>query len=189
MKAPRQAKHLRYNVEAMRIETVTMNELRDGDVPFGCQRGEQIEALKNEADFVAAQFGARGIAQFREVIPIDQHFASGGLRQAADHVEQRRLAAPRGTHHGDRFAGQDFEIHTAQGRDLDLARAVKLPQILSSEYRLHAAFSLENQPFGEFWYCSCDCHPCLAIPLASRPFFAYLFSLTSWRVPRPFFEP
>ena len=75
MKSSRQAEHLRYNVEAMGIETVPMNKLRDGDVPFGCQRREQIEALKDEADFVAAQFGACGIAQFGKVIAVDQHFA------------------------------------------------------------------------------------------------------------------
>src|SRR5260370_36302589 len=74
MKAPCQAEHLRYNVEAMGIETSTVNKLCDGDVAFGCQRGEQIEALKDEADFVAPKFGARRIAQFGKVVPIDQHF-------------------------------------------------------------------------------------------------------------------
>src|SRR5216684_2983304 len=62
------------------------------------------------------------------------------------------------------------EIHTTQSRDFDLARAVELPQVFCSEYRLHAIFSLENQPFGRFSYCSCDSHSCLAIPPASRPF-------------------
>ena len=65
-----------------------MNKLRDGDIPFGRQRGEQIETLEDEADFVAAQFGARGVAQFGEVIPVDQDLAPGSLRQAADHVQQ-----------------------------------------------------------------------------------------------------
>src|SRR6267143_1552454 len=62
MKAPRQTEHLRYDIEAMRVESVAMNKLRNGDIALGRERGEQIETLKDEADFVAAQFGARGVA-------------------------------------------------------------------------------------------------------------------------------
>src|SRR6266403_1250413 len=167
MKTARQTEHLGYDIEAVRVETVAMNELRDGDIPLGRQRGEQIETLEDEADFVAAQFGARGVAQFSEVIPVDQDLAPGGLRQAADYVQQRSLAAARRPHHGDRFARLYREIHATQRRDFDLARAVELPQVFYSEYRLHAIFSLENQPFGRFSYCSCESHSCLAIPPAS----------------------
>jgi len=60
----RQAEHLLYNVEAMGIETVTMNKLRDGDIAFGCQRGEQIEALKDEARFCG---GAIWCARHRSI--------------------------------------------------------------------------------------------------------------------------
>ncbi len=70
-----------------------MNELRYGDISFGRQCRKQIESLEDEADLVAAQFGARGVAQFGKVIAIDEHLAAGSLRQAADHVQQRRLAA------------------------------------------------------------------------------------------------
>ena len=170
MKAPCQAKHLRDDVKAMRVETVPMNKLRDGDIPLGRQGGEQIEPLKDKADFVAAQFGARSVAQFGKVIPVDEHLAAGSLRQAANHIQQGRLAAARRPHHRDRLPWQHLEIHPAQRRDIDLARAVEFPQVFGSEYRLHAIFSLENQPFGEFLYCSCDSHSCLAIPPASRSF-------------------
>src|SRR5258708_2721284 len=129
-------------------ESVAMNKLRDGDIALGRQGGEQIETLKDEADFVAAQFGARGVAQFGEIIPVDQNLAPGSLRQAADHIQQRRLAASRRPHHRDRFARQYLEIHTTQCRAFDLARAVELPQVFCSEYRLHALFSLQNHPFA-----------------------------------------
>ena len=93
MKTSCQAKHLGYDIEAMRVETIAMNKLGDGDIPFGRQSGKQIETLKDEADFVAAQFGAGGVAQFGEVIAVDQYFAAGSLRQAANHVQKRRFAA------------------------------------------------------------------------------------------------
>ena len=111
MQASRQPEHLRDDVEAVRIEPVTMNKLRDGDISFGRQSREQIESLKDEADLVAAQFGTRCVAQFGEVIPVDQHFAARGLGQAANHVQQRRLAAAGRPHDGDRFPGLHFEIH------------------------------------------------------------------------------
>src|SRR5436309_6321526 len=170
MKEARQSKHLRYDIKAVRVESVAMNKLRNGDIALGRQRGEQIESLKYKADFVAAQFGARGVAQFGKVIPVDQNLATRSLRQAADHIQQRGLAATRRSHYRNRFPRLNLEIHAAQGRHFDLTRAVKLPQILCPEYRLHALFSLDNQPFGRFPYCSCDSHSCLAIPPASRSF-------------------
>src|SRR5260370_22788395 len=71
MKAPCQAEHLRYNVEALGIETITVNKLCDGDVAFGCQRGEQIEALKDEPDCVMPNSGALLTAHFGTRVPID----------------------------------------------------------------------------------------------------------------------
>ena len=111
VQTPCQTEHLRHNIEAVRVESVAMNKLRDGDIPFGRQSREQIESLKDEADLVAAQFGTRCVAQFGEVIPVDQHFAARGLGQAANHVQQRRLAAAGRPHDGDRFPGLHFEIH------------------------------------------------------------------------------
>src|SRR5207245_385173 len=117
---------------------------------LGRQVGQQIETLEDEPDLVAAQFGARGVAQFSEVVAVDQHFAPGSLRQPSDHIQQRRFATTRRAHHRHRFAGQYFEIHAAQGRYFDLARAVALPQVFGPEYRLHALFFLETHPFGSF---------------------------------------
>ena len=62
MQAACQAEHLRYHVETMGIEPVAMNKLGDGDIAFGRQGRKQVESLKDEADFVAAQFGAGGVA-------------------------------------------------------------------------------------------------------------------------------
>src|SRR6267378_7248805 len=58
VKPPGEAKHMRDDIEAMGVKAVAMNELRDGDVALCRQSGEQIEALEDEADLMAAQFGA-----------------------------------------------------------------------------------------------------------------------------------
>ena len=127
METPAQAEHLRHHVEAVGVESVAMNELRDGDIALGRECGKQIEALENETDFVAAQFGAGRIGQRREVIAVDQNFAARRLGQPADHIKERRFAASRRPHDRDRFSRQDFEIHTAQGWYFHFARAVQLP--------------------------------------------------------------
>ena len=62
MQASGKTKHLGDDLEAVGVEAVAMNKLRDGDVALGRQGRKQVEALKHEADFVAPQFCARGIA-------------------------------------------------------------------------------------------------------------------------------
>src|SRR5205085_2409617 len=119
--------HMLRHVEAMRVEAVAVNKLRDGDVAFGSQSGKQIEALENETDFVAAELRALPVAQCREVVAVNQDFATRRLRQAADHVKKRRLAASRRPHDRNRFSGQDLKIYAAQGRHFHLARLIELP--------------------------------------------------------------
>src|SRR5215469_3655301 len=172
MQPPSQAEHLRDHVETVRVIAVAVNELRNGDVALGSQCGEEIEALENETDFRAAELGAGGVAQRGEVVAVNENFAARRLRQAADYVQKRRLAASRWAHHRDRFAGQDLEIHATQSRHFHSARVVKLPKVFGPKYRLHALFFLANQTFRRCGYCSCDCHPCLAMPRVPRPFFS-----------------
>jgi len=53
----------------MRIETITVNELRDGDVAFGLSVGSKLNR-ETEADLVAAQLGACGIAHRGQIIAV-----------------------------------------------------------------------------------------------------------------------
>src|ERR1700675_4001518 len=114
MHAAGKAEHLRDDFKAVGIKAVAVNELRDGDVALGGERGEQVEALEDEADFAAAQFGARGIAHFREVVAIDENFSLGGLGESADDVEKGRLAAARGAHDGPGPTRLHADVPTAQ---------------------------------------------------------------------------
>jgi len=50
-----------------------MDVLSNGDVAFGSHGGKQIEALEDETDFAAAEFGALGVGHGREVIAVHKH--------------------------------------------------------------------------------------------------------------------
>src|SRR5579864_6427519 len=55
MQAVAESQHFRDNFKAMRIESIAVNVLGDGDIAVGVKRGQEIETLENKADFVAAQ--------------------------------------------------------------------------------------------------------------------------------------
>ena len=144
-----EAQHFCDYVEAVRIEAVSVDELGDGDVAFGAQSRKQIETLKDEADFVATEPGAFGVAHGGEFVAVNEDGAFGSLGHAADYVEQGRFAAAGGSHHGYGLAWCDFEIHTAQSGDFHFSSTIELPQILCFKYRFQWLF-LELRPFGRF---------------------------------------
>ena len=82
-----QAEKICDDLEAMRIESISMNVLSQSDVVVRIESGEQIKTLKDEADFVAAKQSARGIAHGGEVVAIEEHAPGGSLREAANHVQ------------------------------------------------------------------------------------------------------
>jgi len=111
LEASGETQHFCDYVEAVGIEAISVNELRDGDVAFGGKSRKQIETLEDEADFVAAEPGALGVTHGGELVAVDEDGAFGCLSHTADYVEQGRFAAAGGTHNGYGFAGFDFEIH------------------------------------------------------------------------------
>jgi hypothetical protein len=143
----------------MGIEAVAMNVLRDGDVSFGGESGKKIEALEDETDFVAAQFGALGIGHSGEVVAVDENAAAGGLRQAADHVKQRGFAATRRTHDRDGFTRENIEIDATERGNLDLSGMVELPEIFRPENGLNGVqIGLRRIEGLMRLYFNCDSH-------------------------------
>ena len=122
-----QTEHLGDHLEAVRIKAVAVDVLGNGDVAESVESGQQVEALEDEAHLVTPQLGALGVGHRRQVVAVHQHAPAAGPGQTANHVEQRGFAAARRPHHGYKLAGQHLEVHPAQGRDFDLARAVELP--------------------------------------------------------------
>src|SRR5213080_4881855 len=75
---------------------------RAGKVEVPALRGVNFEVQPGESVAVMGPSGC-GKSSLLYVI--------GGLAQAANHVQQRRLAAAGRPHDGDRFPGLHFEIH------------------------------------------------------------------------------
>src|SRR5579862_4225064 len=125
------AEELGEDVEAVRIEAVTVNVLSERDVVAGSERRQKIEFLEDEADFVAAKVGAGGVAEGGKVVPIEHDTASGGAGEGAHDVEHGRFAASRGAHDREKIAGHNVDADTTKSGNFELTRAIDLPKIFS----------------------------------------------------------
>ena len=90
----------------------------DFDVAHGGEGRQQIEALEDEAYLGAAHFGAFGVGEFGEVGTVDQHRATGGVGQAAEDVEEGRLAGAEGPTMATNSPGRDGEVYVVEGGGL-----------------------------------------------------------------------
>ena len=113
LQALAETKKIGDHVKAVRVEAISVNMLRERDIVIGVERGEQIESLEHEADFVAAKQGSGGVAHRREIISIEKHAAASGLRQTANHMQHGRFPAARRTHDGDELSRKDFDVDAA----------------------------------------------------------------------------
>ena len=98
------------------------------DVFHGIERGQEVEALEDEADAVAAvahqlRLGSR--AQF-QTVHVD--FAAGGAVQSADEVEQRGFAGAGRSDERHEFAARQRKVNLRKRRDDRLADAVAAGQ-------------------------------------------------------------
>ena len=87
LQAAAQAEEIGNDLEAVRIESISVNVLGQSDVVVRIESGEQIETLKHEADFVTAKQSARGIAHGGKVVAIQEHASGSGLCETANHVQ------------------------------------------------------------------------------------------------------
>lgn len=94
---------------------------RDGHVFDGAEGRQEVEELKDEADFVPANLGEGVVGVAAEHCSVDGDGAGGGLVKSTDKVEKRRLAGTRGADEGDHFAFVDLEVDVVEGGDGALA--------------------------------------------------------------------
>ena len=96
---------------------------RRGDAGFGLrqldilrcrQHRQQEESLKDEADARQPDAAARRLRQRRDIAVLEEDRSRRGRVDAADQVQQRRLAAARRSGDGDVLAGGDVKRHVAQ---------------------------------------------------------------------------
>ena len=61
------------------------------DVLQGRERGDQVEGLKDHADFLVADFGKLPLPHPAHVDAVKEDLARGGAVEPGDHAEQRAL--------------------------------------------------------------------------------------------------
>ena len=136
---------------------VIVVEQRELDVLAHSQLVDQIEALEDESDVGLARFCELGLAQTRNLLPVEIVGAAGRAIEHAHDVEQRRLATPRRPHDRDEFAVGDVEIDGVERGRLDGIGAVRLGKsghgqhewFLSYSPELKVRWSLSTSPLYE----------------------------------------
>src|ERR1051325_8304466 len=67
-----------------------------------------------------------GVIKFRQLLALVMHGAGGRHIQTPKDIEQRTLAAARGTKQHNELTSEKFEVHAAQRVHLDLAHVIDL---------------------------------------------------------------
>jgi hypothetical protein len=109
---------------------LSANGVGNLDVTHGGKRGQQVEALEDEANALLAQAGAIGIVQRGKIDAVNDDAPAGSACEAAEQVKERRLAGSRRTDDGYKFATRNLERDTADGRDLDLPGTIDLGEVV-----------------------------------------------------------
>ena len=107
----------------------------EGDVLARRQARDQIVELEDEADVLAPVLGQQPLAGADEIVVAEPCLAAGRRVQAAEDVEQCRLAAARRAEQDDELALTDIEVHGSQRDDVDFPNSVDLRQATRHEHR------------------------------------------------------
>ena len=88
------------------------------DVAEGGRARNQVEGLKDKADFLTADGGKTVAAHFRHRYAVEDVFARRLVVERADNVHQRRFAGARGSDNGDELAAADRQIDPVEDFEL-----------------------------------------------------------------------
>src|SRR3974390_234427 len=116
----------------------TGDVLRDVDVALRRERGQQVELLEDEADFLLAHARALGVGERGEVDAVDGDATGVGVSESTQDIEKGGLAATGRADDADELALLDLERYSAQGLHIDLADAVGLADVLCLNHHGHA---------------------------------------------------
>ena len=108
------------------------------DVFEGGGAGEEVEPLKDEAEFFVAEVGEGVAVEFEDVDAIEKIAAARRPVEAAERVHEGGFAGAAGAHDCHEFAAIDFERDAADGVDLDLAGIVDAVDVLKVDDGGHA---------------------------------------------------
>ena len=99
---------------------------RQFDVFKGGSAREQIESLKNEADFLVTNVSEFIAAKFGDVDAIQEVCATSRPIQAAENIHQSGFSGTAGAHDRDEFAAANFQGNPAHGVNINLAGVINL---------------------------------------------------------------
>src|SRR5262245_46538011 len=99
---------------------------------------EQMELLKNDADFLAPKAHPAALAHRRDLGAIHPQAAGGRLIERSEQVEQRALPRPRGPHYREPFAGLDAQVH--------LVQRLECPVVSRDALQPHQRFAWHQSP-------------------------------------------
>ena len=99
------------------------------------QAGDQVVELEHEADVAAAVRGERRFVGARQIGVAVQHLAARRHVEAAEDVEQRRLAGARRPQQHDELSFVERQADLAQRVHVDLAHAIDLGELANIEER------------------------------------------------------
>ena len=97
---------------------------RQFDILDGAGPSKQIVALKDKAEFSAADAGQCGLRQSGDVDALEQILAARRLVETAQDRHERRLARTRRSHDRNEFAARDRQIHAAKRQNVDIADVI-----------------------------------------------------------------
>ena len=98
---------------------------------------QQVESLENKTDFLVANIRQVIAVELGDIGAIEQVYPARRAVQATDDVHQRGFAGAAGAHHGDEFAGLDFQRDPAHRVDVHLPRPVHLVDVFQFDDRVH----------------------------------------------------
>jgi len=97
--------------------------------------GEEVEELKDEADFELAQAGEGVVVHGVEREAVDVHLAGAGGVEGAEDVKEGAFAAAAGSGDGDDFPRENFQAHAPEGIHLGIAGLVGFVEIAGFEHK------------------------------------------------------
>ena len=84
---------------------------------FGGQGRNELERLKDKADFAASDFGHAVFGEAGDVDTVEENPAFGCVVETREQAEQRAFATAGRSHDGDELAGRNGEVDAAQDFD------------------------------------------------------------------------
>jgi hypothetical protein len=138
--------------EANHCESIGGTFLAFGLIDFGVEGGKfgvferggarkQIEALKDEADFLVADEGERFFVVPRNVGSFEKVTTGTGTIETAEHVHEGGLAAAACAHDGHEFAPRDAEAYTTQSVYACFAQVVVFVDVFDADHRGSSAIA------------------------------------------------